>query len=109
MTISMSSDDVHKLATSDTPSAVSVPPTMMGLVTWAVGRFGGAALIAIAAVYFLTKVYTDMRVQGEQQLGDMKAQNAAMLEVIRSQTSASERVASALQELAKQVEKSTAK
>jgi hypothetical protein len=105
----MSTDDMHQVASSDTPAAVSVPPTMMGLVTWAVGRFGGAALIAIAAVYFLTKVYTDMRVQGEQQLGDMKAQNAAMLEVVRAQTAASERVAAALQELAKQVEKSTAR
>jgi hypothetical protein len=45
-------------------------------------------------------------VQGEQQLGDMKAQNAAMLEVVRAQTAASERVAAALQELAKEVERS---
>jgi hypothetical protein len=78
---------------------------MMGLVTWAVGRFGGAALIAIAAVYFLTKVYSDMQIQNERMIGDMKAQNAVILEVVRAQTSASERVAAAIAEMAKQVER----
>lgn len=101
----MSTDDITDVANKDTPSSVTVPNTMTGLITWAVGRFGGAALISIVALYFLAQIYADMRVQNAAQMGDMKAQNAATLEVVRAQTAASVQVTAALQELSRQVEK----
>ncbi|MDB6079088.1 MAG: hypothetical protein JWO82_2835 [Akkermansiaceae bacterium] len=104
MTLPMSTDDIHDVASKDTPSEIEVPKSMYGLIVWAVGRFGPGILIALAAVYGLNKVYTDMQVQNERMVGDMKAQNAAMVEVIRSQTSVNSQVANSLQELSKAVE-----
>lgn len=37
---------LHSLASSDTPSAVSIPREWPGLLVWAVGRFGVGVLVA---------------------------------------------------------------
>lgn len=42
----MSTDRLHSLASSDTPSAVTVPREWPGLLVWAVGRFGVGILVA---------------------------------------------------------------
>lgn len=104
MILTMSSDDMRDLANKDTPSAVTVPATMTGLLTWAAGRFGGAALIAGALAYGMITVYTDMKIISAQQLGDMKAQNAVILELVRAQTSVNSEMATSLKELSRQVE-----
>jgi hypothetical protein len=65
----MSEDStIHQLAQNDTPASVNVPPTINGVIVWAVGRFGGGAVIGVLCLYGLTNVYADL-----------KASNAALL------------------------------
>lgn len=96
----MSQDDIHTIAQKDTPEAVTVPNTLIGLVIWATGRFGPALIIALACVVgiagFLTKVYEDLG-----------RTNAIVLDMVRTQTSANEATASALRELSRQIEANT--
>ena len=53
----MSQEELHQLANADTPAVVQVPKTINGLIIWALARFGGGAIFALACVY----VYKDMR------------------------------------------------
>jgi hypothetical protein len=53
----MSRDELHQLAQNDTPAAVEVPKSFNGLVIWALARFGGGAIFAVACFW----VYKDMR------------------------------------------------
>jgi Holliday junction resolvasome RuvABC endonuclease subunit len=103
----MSQDDIHEIASKDTPEKVAVPNTLAGLVTWAVGRFGGTAVIAIAAAWAVVRIYTDMQVQTANQLGDQKAMNAQVIEMVRQATETSGETAQAMRELTKQVELNT--
>lgn len=103
----MSQDQIHEVASKDTPTAVEVPNTLAGLITWAVGRFGGTAVIAIAAAWAVVRVYTDMQIQTANQLGDQKAANAQVMEMVRSATAVQGEVAMAIKELTRQVEANT--
>lgn len=80
---------------------------MAGLITWAVGKFGGSAVIAMALGYAIIKIYTDMQVQTAAQLADQKATNIQVMEMIRSQTLAQAEIATAMKDLARQVEANT--
>lgn len=55
----MGTETLHSIAQNDTPAAVQVPPTLNGLIVWAVGRFGGGIIIAMACAMALSKVYED--------------------------------------------------
>lgn len=55
----MSSDTIHQIRSNDTPAVVQVPPTLKGLIVWAVGRFGGGILLAIAHTWALSKMHDD--------------------------------------------------
>jgi Holliday junction resolvasome RuvABC endonuclease subunit len=103
----MSQDEIHHVAKNDTPEGVQVPNTFAGLVMWAVGRFGGAAIIAIAAAYALIKIYTDMQVQNAQMIGDQKAVNAVVVEMVRETTKATGASTDAISELSEAVEANT--
>lgn len=100
----MSQDEIHAVATRTTPAEVQVPNTMPGLITWAVGKFGGAAIISFALSYGIIRIYTDMQVQTERQLADQKATNLQVMEMVRSQTLVQAELANALRDLAKKVE-----
>lgn len=103
----MSQDDIHAVASKSTPEDVQVPNTMAGLITWAVGKFGGSAVIAIALGYAIIKIYTDMQVQTATQLADQKATNVQVMEMVRAQTQVQTELANAMKDLAKQVESNT--
>jgi len=103
----MSQDEIHAVASKSTPEDVQIPNTMTGLVTWAVGKFGGAAVIAIALSYAIIRIYTDMQVQNATMLGDQKAVNAQVMEMVRSATQTQADVAAAMRELSKQIEANT--
>lgn len=57
----MSKDEIHSIATSDTPSAVDVPNTWQGLIVWAVARFGVGLLFAAVFAYGISVIYKDQR------------------------------------------------
>lgn len=103
----MSQDQIHDIASKDTPEKVEVPNTFAGLMMWAVGRFGGTAVIAIAAAWAVVRIYTDMQIQTAQQLGDQKAVNAQVIEMVRNATTASGEMTQAMRDLSKQVEMNT--
>lgn len=103
----MSQDEIHDVAKRDTPEGIQVPNTFAGLVTWAVGRFGGSAIIAGGAAYALIKIYTDMQVQSVQMVGDQKAVNAVVVEMVRETTKATSASAEAISELSDAVEANT--
>ena len=52
---------LHQVAQDDTPSIVDVPNGWSGLLLWVAGRFGGAAIIAIACGWALTHLYEDQK------------------------------------------------
>lgn len=61
-------DMLHSAAQNDTPQEVDVPKSPYGLIIWAVGKFGGGALMAAAAIYGLNVVYTDLKTTHEKLL-----------------------------------------
>lgn len=73
----MSTDTLHQIAQNDTPAAVQVPPTLNGLIVWAVGRFGGGILLAAACAGALSKVYEDQRVQTDRMMTLLEARAGA--------------------------------
>lgn len=57
----MSSEDLHDVASKETPDAVKIPQSWSALIVWAVGRFGVGILMAGVFAYGLQVVYQDMR------------------------------------------------
>jgi len=57
----MSAEVLHNIATNDTPSSVTVPKDMNGLMLWAVGRFGGGAVIGILCLIGIKTTYQDLQ------------------------------------------------
>lgn len=55
----MSKEEAIRNANHDTPPDVDVPHSWMGLILWAVGRWGFGVPIAIALVF----VYQDLRLE----------------------------------------------
>lgn len=92
----MSQDDIHEVASKTTPEGVQVPNTMPGLITWAIGKFGGSAVIAIGLSYAIIRIYTDMQVT-----------QAQVMEMVRASTSTQAEVAQAIREMGKQIEANT--
>ena len=96
----MSQDELHALAQGDTPQNVSVPNTLAGLLAWGFMRFGTNVMIMMIGVcalgYALSGIYADL-----------SRANGTVLEIVRGQTAATEKLASTLAELAKQVENNT--
>lgn len=70
-------DTLHQIAQNDTPAAVQVPPTLNGLIVWAVGRFGGGILLAAACAWALSKVYDDHAKQTDRMMTLLEARAAA--------------------------------
>jgi len=64
----MSADDIHTYAQKTTPQDVHVPNTIAGLVVWAVGKVGTAAIWASVAYVGLWIVYNDLRSLNQQVL-----------------------------------------
>lgn len=67
----------------DTPQAVNVPPTAAGVATWALGKFGAGALIALAAVWWTLRI-DDRAAAREDQLLDAYRQQATINQDISS-------------------------
>lgn len=84
----MSRSDIHRVANQTTPQMVQVPNSIEGLVVWAVGKFGGVAIILAAFAYGLHIVY-----------GDLKATNERVLTMVEHQTAAMGATASALESI----------
>ncbi len=61
-------DTLHQIAENDTPAAVQVPNSINGLIVWAVGRFGGGILLAVACAWALSRVYEDQRALQERMM-----------------------------------------
>lgn len=66
-------DTLHKIAQGDTPEAVDVPHSLNGLIVWAVGRFGGGILLALACGWALSKVYEDHARQTDRMMTLLEA------------------------------------
>ena len=64
----MSQDELHAIATRDTPAAIEVPNTWQGLIVWALARFGVGIAVAGVFGWGIVHVYTDMRSDREQLL-----------------------------------------
>jgi hypothetical protein len=64
----MSQDELHAIATRDTPDAIQVPNTWQGLIVWAVARFGIGVLVSGVFGWGIVHVYQDMRSDREQLL-----------------------------------------
>ena len=64
----MSSETLHAIAQNDTPEAVNVPKDFNGLIVWAIGRFGGGLLMAMACAWALSKVYEDHAKQTDRMM-----------------------------------------
>jgi hypothetical protein len=73
----MSTDTLHQIAQNDTPATVQVPSTINGLIIWAVGRFGGGIVIAVACAWALSKVYEDLRRQTDRMMTLMETRAAS--------------------------------
>ena len=99
-------EDIQAVAQADTPSKIDVPNTTAGLVTWAVGRFGGSAIIAAGLGWALVRIYTDMQVQNERIFGEQKATNVQVMEIARQSTQVASEAASAIRELRTSIEAS---
>lgn len=69
----MSRDELHEIANKTTPSDVEVPNTYIGLIVWAVSKFG----IGIIFAAMLVPVYLDN-----------KEANGAILEMTRANINA---------------------
>ena len=64
----MSQDELHRIATHDTPDPIQVPNTWQGLVVWACARFGVGIAVAGVFGWGIVHVYSDMRADREQLL-----------------------------------------
>jgi hypothetical protein len=64
----MSRDELHSIATRDTPDAIEVPNTWQGLIVWALARFGVGIAVAGVFGWGIVHVYQDMRSDREQLL-----------------------------------------
>lgn len=89
---------LRKLAESETPSDVDVPPTWSGLIIWAVAKFGGGIIMAGVCAYAAYIVYRDdhilvdrmmaafeKRAEVDGQIARALADNAAVLAQIKEE------------------------
>lgn len=77
----MSQDELHTIATRDTPDAIDVPNTWQGLIVWALARFGVGIAVAGVFGWGIVHVYQDMRADREQLLDAYKDAIAVMQSV----------------------------
>lgn len=61
----MSTATLHQIDANDTPSAMDVPKPLSALKVWAVGRFGGGFLLAVACSWTLMHVCDGQRGHAE--------------------------------------------
>ena len=57
----MSRDDLHSVASADTPRDIEIPNTWQGLIVWAIARFGIGLLVAAVFGVATKEIYSDMR------------------------------------------------
>lgn len=96
----MSVEDLHHYANADTPSAVYVPNNPWGLAAWALGRFGVSIVAAAVALYAANMFYTDMKAGNAQMLEVYKSQ----VQMIQSNTLAMEKLVTAVEKMSKDAE-----
>lgn len=96
----MSQDEIHAVAQLDTPRNVDVPNSLSGLLIWSFTRFGTSLTVTFIGVAALT-------IGIKEVYADLAKSNTIVLELVRTQSAASEKLATTLGELAKQVENNT--
>lgn len=89
----MSKDELHSIATADTPEAIQIPNTWQGLIVWAIARFGVGLIVAAVFCYGIVVIYGDMRVDRTQ-----------LMDAYRDNTRAIEQFGSRMQEQTKAIE-----
>jgi cell division protein FtsB len=92
----MSQDELHHIASRDTPDQIDVPNTWQGLVVWALARFGVGIAVAAVFGWGIVHVYADMRADREQLLDAYKDAITVMQSVaakLEAQTEAIEDIA----------------
>jgi hypothetical protein len=89
----MSKDEIHSIATVDTPSDIQIPNTWQGLIVWAVARFGVGLIVAAVFCYGIITIYADMRTDRTQ-----------LMDAYRDNTKAIEQFGSRLAEQTKAIE-----
>ena len=92
----MSQDELHHIATRDTPEAIQVPNTWQGLIVWALARFGVGIAVAGVFGWGIVHVYADMRADREQLLDAYKDAISVMQSVatkLEDQTEAIKEIA----------------
>ena len=94
----MSTTSLHNFAQQDTPNVVDVPKSWRGLIVWAVGRFGGGILMAMACGWALMRVYDDHALQTRQLMTILEQRARVDAEM----TLAVNQLRSAVQEVAKE-------
>ena len=84
----MSQDEIHSIATSDSPRGIEIPNTWQGLIVWAIARFGVGIIVAAVFAYATKEIYTDMR-----------ADRLVLLEAYRDNTRAIQSFDSTMEDL----------
>jgi hypothetical protein len=62
----MSKDEIHSIATADSPNEVQIPQTWQALIVWAFARFGVGLVVAAVFGYATTIVYQDLKASRDQ-------------------------------------------
>jgi hypothetical protein len=85
----MSREDLHTIANDTSPKEVNIPNTWMGLIVWAVAKFGIGVIISAVFAFATVRVYEDLTLLNqrvltafEQQTRAAESNNAAIREMI---------------------------
>lgn len=81
------------------PKDIHVGEGINSLIAWAIGKFGGAALVAGISCYFLATVYDDMRKDREERNAETQTLNTRWLSAFQDQTKAQWYLYQAIQQL----------
>lgn len=95
---------LNKIANEHSPTGIVVPNTIWGLVTWAVGRFGGGAVIGFMAAYAAITIYTDAKLDRQQSEYYTRDLNKALLTSYSEQVKATYAQAKALEDLVRAID-----
>lgn len=98
--------DFARTVNRSMPKNVEVGEGINSLIAWAIGKFGGAALVAGISCYFLATVYDDMRRDRDERNLENASMNIKWLSAFQDQTKAQWYLYQAIQQLGVSMHKS---
>jgi hypothetical protein len=85
----MSRTELHKIANQTSPPEIDIPDTWMGIIVWAVAKFGIGVIISGVFAFATVRVYEDLTALNvrvltafEHQTRVAESNNAAIREMI---------------------------